>query len=418
MKAITINQELKSVTEKHMDMDWLTIFGLIIAAVTALFINIMLPGDDVVKGIISMIAAAPVVLVSVKDFYGLKSYRLASAVVLSLINDRPLIYESQGIWKELNRYAGSREKKFNENEKSNQKHSAGDAFIELNNNIPMFSDEEKMSTEAFERYSDLDDKGRCGVAFANICQELMPTKERGDIGDIKPSGWHTVKYNEVIEDNYLYNRSHLIAYSLAGENSNEKNLITGTRFLNQETMQIFELKVLDYVNNTGNHVLYRVTPVFDGDDALAKGVQMEAWSVEDNGKGICFNVFCFNIQPYIDIDYSTGDSSISKEYYVKENTDSNKNIDINENDINDVEVDTSRDNTEADNNSEETTEALGFEDMVTDFVVNTNSGKIHSPNCRSVNDMAEHNKWEYTGTLNELKQMGYVPCSRCLGDYK
>lgn len=127
MKAITINQELKSVTEKHMDMDWLTIFGLIIAAVTALFINIMLPGDDVVKGIISMIAAAPVVLVSVKDFYGLKSYRLASAVVLSLINDRPLIYESQGIWKELNRYAGSREKKFNENEKSNQKHSAGNA---------------------------------------------------------------------------------------------------------------------------------------------------------------------------------------------------------------------------------------------------------------------------------------------------
>ena len=166
----------------------------------------------------------------------------------------------------------------------------GEAFIELNGNVPDFTDDEKKSTEAFERYADLDKLGRCGVAYANICPELMPTEERGEIGDIRPSGWHTVKYSEVIEDLYLYNRSHLIAFSLAGENANPKNLITGTRYMNQETMQIFELKVLDYVRTTNNHVLYRVTPVFEGDNLLAKGVQMEAWSVEDEGKGISFNV--------------------------------------------------------------------------------------------------------------------------------
>lgn len=294
---------------------------------------------------------------------------------------------------------------------------SGEAFIELNNNIPYFSENEKKSTDVFEIYSELDKLGRCGMAFANICPDSMPTEERGDIGDIKPSGWHTVKYSEIIDDNYLYNRSHLIAYSLAGENSNEKNLITGTRYLNQDTMQIFELKVLDYVRNTGNHVLYRVTPDFEGDNLLAKGVQMEAWSVEDNGNGICFNVFCYNVQPNIDINYETGESEISKEYYAEADTESSKIIDINEYEVNDVEEDLSRNN-KATVSSEETTEALGFEDTVTDFIVNKNTGKIHSPNCRSVNDMAEHNKWEYTGTLNDLKRMGYVPCARCLGDYK
>ena len=260
---------------------------------------------------------------------------------------------------------------------------SGKAFIELNENIPAFTEEEKKSTDAFEKYSELDNLGRCGVAFANICKELMPTEERGDIGDVRPSGWHTVKYPDIIEDNYLYNRSHLIAYSLAGENANVKNLITGTRFLNQDTMQIFELKVLDYVRANDNHVLYRVTPYFEGDNLVAEGVQMEAWSVEDDGKGVCFNVFCYNVQPGIEIDYVTGDSKAVIETTEETNADS-----------------------------------TSFENTTRDYVVNTNSKKIHLPYCNSVDDMAEKNKWECTSTLNELKEKGYDPCGRCLAEYR
>lgn len=183
----------------------------------------------------------------------------------------------------------------------------GEPYVELNGGIPLFDDSEKVK-DAFETYSNLDSLGRCGVAYANICPELMPTDERGEIGMIKPSGWHTVKYNDLIDGNYLYNRCHLIAFCLAGENANEKNLITGTRYLNVEGMLPFEIKVSSYVNQTGNHVLYRVTPIFDGNNLVANGVQIEAWSVEDSGKGICFNVYCYNIQPGIQIDYSSGDS--------------------------------------------------------------------------------------------------------------
>ena len=185
----------------------------------------------------------------------------------------------------------------------------GVPYVEINNNIPLFDDSEK-TTEVFERYSQLDSLGRCGEAYANICLELMPTEERGEIGMIKPSGWHTIKYNELIDGNYLYNRCHLIAFSLAGENANELNLITGTRYLNVEGMKPFEVKVAQYVERTGNHVLYRVTPIYEGNNLLANGVQMEAWSVEDNGKGICFNVYCFNVQPGIVIDYKSGESKV------------------------------------------------------------------------------------------------------------
>ena len=333
----------------------------------------------------------------------------------------------------------------------------GEAFIELSGNLPDFTDEEKKSTTAFESYSELDDLGRCGVAFANVCPEIMPDEERGDIGDVRPSGWDTVKYPEVIEDNYLYNRSHLIAFSLAGENANEKNLITGTRYLNQETMQIFELKVLDYVRSTGNHVLYRVTPVFEGDNLVASGVQMEAWSVEDDGEGICYNVFCYNVQPGIDINYSTGESKLSETVAENNNQEatsgndsdssSEKNLETSseiplnqtteQSDNNSADStetgagtrisdETSKENTEANSegkaevnsdNSSGTSYSKG-EQETRDFIVNTNTHKFHVPTCRSVDDMAEKNKMEYTGTIEELKEMGYTPCGRCLAEYR
>lgn len=180
-------------------------------------------------------------------------------------------------------------------------------YIELNENIPYF-DETEYTTDAFEYYSELDELGRCGVAFANICKDIMPTEPRGEIGSIKPTGWHTVRYDDLINGKYLYNRCHLIGYQLAGENANEKNLITGTRYLNVEGMLPFENEVDDYVEQTNNHVLYRVTPIFEGDNLVASGVEMEAYSVEDNGQGVCFNVYIYNVQPGITINYTTGDS--------------------------------------------------------------------------------------------------------------
>lgn len=179
-------------------------------------------------------------------------------------------------------------------------------YVIINENEPDFSKEDK-STESYEFYSELDGLGRCGVAMANLGEDLMPTEERGKIGQIKPSGWQTIKYDNV-DGKYLYNRCHLIGFQLAGENANERNLITGTRYLNTEGMLSFENLVADYIRETGNHVLYRVTPVFEGANLIASGVQMEARSVEDDGEGICFNVYVYNVQPGIMIDYATGES--------------------------------------------------------------------------------------------------------------
>ena len=186
---------------------------------------------------------------------------------------------------------------------------SGQPFAVINDNKPFFNE---YPTTAFENYSDLDKLGRCGAAYANVCKETMPTEERGSIGAVKPSGWHTVKYNGVINGNYLYNRCHLIAYQLAGENANPKNLITGTRYLNIDGMVPFENKVADYVKKNGGHVLYRVTPIFKGDNLVADGVLIEAHSVEDNGAGVQFCVFCYNVQPGISIDYATGDSRLAQ----------------------------------------------------------------------------------------------------------
>ncbi len=196
---------------------------------------------------------------------------------------------------------------------------SGKAYTEINDNVPNFADSE-LSVTSYDYYSDLDSLGRCGVCVACIGQDIMQTEEREEIGSVKPTGWHTVKYPSIVDGNYLYNRCHLLGCQLTDENANTKNLITGTRYMNVEGMLPFENMVADYVKETGNHVMYRVTPVFNGSNLVADGVLMEAKSVEDNGEGILFNVFCYNVQPGITIDYATGDSTEEEGIVVKEET--------------------------------------------------------------------------------------------------
>lgn len=188
---------------------------------------------------------------------------------------------------------------------------SGKGYVIINNNNPSFKKED-INTKTFEKYSDLDILGRCGVAYANISKETMPTKEREYIGMIKPTGWKYTKY-DFIDGKYLYNRCHLIAYQLTAENANKKNLITCTRYANATTMLKFENKVSNYIKRTNNHVLYRVTPIFKDLDLVARGIQMEGLSVEDNGKGIRFNVYVYNVQDGITIDYRTGSNHLTKE---------------------------------------------------------------------------------------------------------
>ncbi len=276
---------------------------------------------------------------------------------------------------------------------------SNEAYVEVNDNKPGFSSSDKKITKAFEFYSDLDHLGRCGQAYANICKEIQPTTKRGPIGQVRPSGWHTVKYNDLIDGNYLYNRCHLIGYQLAGENANEKNLITGTRYLNVIGMLEFEDKVDDYVDATGNHVLYRVTPIYDGDNLVASGVQIEGWSVEDKGSGICFNVFCYNVQPGIHIDYSNGDS-----YAI--NTHNSKN------DSQASNSDDSKNNSQASNSHNSNSGSQTDRNEMT-YILNTNTKKFHLSGCSSVNQMAENNKKKYSGTRDEVIDMGYTPCGRC-----
>lgn len=254
----------------------------------------------------------------------------------------------------------------------------GRAYVAVNNNEPFFTDSD-MTTTAFENYSDLDSLGRCGVAYANICKDIMPTEERGKIGMIKPSGWHTVKY-DVIKDRYLYNRCHLIGYQLAGENANPKNLITGTRYLNVDGMLPFENLVADYVNNTGNHVLYRVTPMFSGSNLVANGVLIEAKSVEDNGGGILFNVYCYNVQPGVGINYENGDSWLDG---TTGSTSSGSDS-------------SAAENSAADSSNSET--------MVH---ITATGKKYHRAGCRTLK------KSDTEVTLDEAKSMGLSPCGIC-----
>ncbi len=281
----------------------------------------------------------------------------------------------------------------------------GQNFIIINNNIPDFSDNE-LITEGFENYSDFDSLGRCQTAYANICLEIMPTEKRGDIGMIKPSGWHTVKYNGIVDGNYLYNRCHLIGYQLSGENANEKNLITGTRWFNVQGMLPFEDAVASCVKENNIHVLYRVAPVFDDDDLVAKGVHMEAKSVEDNGSLICFNIFVYNIQPGIEIDYATGESSLKNNY-----EDEIKNAEASLLDTDEISCIVSP--KQASSSSDATAKSTSASDGVSHYILNTNSHKFHIPDCSSVSKISDKNKKSYYGSRDELLNEGYEPCGAC-----
>lgn len=243
---------------------------------------------------------------------------------------------------------------------------SGQAYVELNNNVPFFT-EEDLTSASFEEYSPLDELGRCGTAYACISTDLMPTEPRGSIGQVKPSGWKIAKY-DFLDGKYLYNRCHLIGFQLTGENANEQNLITGTRYLNVTGMLPFENLTADYIKETGNHVLYRVTPVFTGDELVARGVVMEAMSVEDKGDGVLFNVYCYNVQPGVTIDYATGDSAMDG------TTDEGEQV---------------------------------------SYILNTNTKKFHLPSCPSVNEMKPEYRQEYDGSRTILEAQGYSPCGRC-----
>ncbi len=246
---------------------------------------------------------------------------------------------------------------------------SGQKYVVLNNNIPNFSEEE-LQQEAFESYSPLDKYDRCGVAYAMLGRELMPTTPRESISEIKPTGWKTAAYEDLITDTFLYNRSHLIAHSLAGENANPNNLITGTDYMNKQGMLPFEEDVLEYIRSTNNHVLYRVTPVFEDDELVARGVVMEAFSVEDSGEGICFNVYVYNVQPGVVIDYQTGDNWRDASVYDDD-------------------------------------EAVGS------YILNTSSKKFHYDGCDGATNMSAHNRKVFEGSRDVLISQGYEPCGSC-----
>ena len=240
---------------------------------------------------------------------------------------------------------------------------SGSPYVILNNNIPAFK-EEDYTLNSYEAYGNLDYLGRCTVAQAVINTDIMPTEERGAIGSVKPSGWRIEKY-DYVEGKYLYNRCHLLGFQLTGENANEKNLITGTRYMNTQGMLPFENMVADYVQDTGSPVLMRVTPVFEGDNLVASGVVMEALSLEDEGEGICFNVYCYNVQPGVTINYLTGESTA------------------------------------------EAQEKTG------EYVLNKNSKKIHRPTCSNADDIKEKNREIYSGNIDTLIMSGYSTCKSC-----
>lgn len=281
---------------------------------------------------------------------------------------------------------------------------SGKPYTAVNNNEPYFTSD-NLTTEAFENYSELDALGRCGVAYANVCLETMPTEKRGSISEVKPTGWHSVKYDNV-DGKSLYNRCHLIGYQLTAENANQQNLITGTRYLNVDGMLPFENMVADYVKETDNHVLYRVTPIFTGDNLVADGVLMEGYSVEDEGDGICFCVYAYNVQPGITIDYATGDSWLSSE---KGNSDSSSG---GNSAVSQSAADKSGTQQVA-VQTESVKETSAPVSTGTEYILNTNTKKFHYPSCSSVKQMKASNKKEYTGSRDDLIAQGYDPCKKC-----
>lgn len=261
----------------------------------------------------------------------------------------------------------------------------GVPYVEINDNEPEFAESE-LTTVSYEEYSSLDSLGRCGTAEACIGEDLMPDEDREDISEVQPTGWENREY-DIVDGGYVYNRCHLIGFQLSGENANEENLITGTRYMNTEGMLPFENMVAEYVQETENHVMYRVTPVFDGNNLVASGVQMEAESVEDDGAGICFNIYVYNVQPEITIDYSTGANWMSSEEDKAGSGGTSDDI-------------------AADNYSDEDSQEKRY-------ILNNNTKKFHDPECSSVDDIKAKNKSEFTGTREELIEEGYDPCGKC-----
>ena len=252
-------------------------------------------------------------------------------------------------------------------------------YVEINKNIPYFTSAD-YTTKAFEEYSPLDSLGRCGVTYACVCKETMPTEKRGNISQVKPTGWQSISY-DFVNGKSLYNRCHVIGFQLTAENANERNLITGTRYMNTDGMLPFENMVADYVKETNHHVLYRVTPIFDGDNLVARGVEMEAYSVEDNGDGVSFNVYVYNNQPGVIINYADGTSHLPGEE-------------------------------PSDNVSGGKQSPSGA--SVTQYVINTNNKKVHLPSCGSVKNIKAENKKTVKDSLNHLMEEGYTPCGTCL----
>lgn len=260
---------------------------------------------------------------------------------------------------------------------------SGEPYVVLEDNQPAFTQED-LTAGSFEEYTPLDVLGRCGAALAMVGLDTMPTRDRESISQVKPSGWQTAEYDtDLVDGGYLYNRCHLIGFQLTGENANEENLITGTRYLNVEGMLPFENLVADYVKETGNHVLYRATPVFSGTELVARGVELEALSVEDSGDGVCFHVYCYNNQPGITIDYATGDSWLS-------GTDS-----------------------QASGAPESGSSQSGDVPGEQHYILNTSSKKFHRPDCSGVTNMSPSNRQDYTGTRQSLLDQGYSPCGTC-----
>lgn len=273
---------------------------------------------------------------------------LALAAVYFLKNDRPAYSESV----------------------MNVPEFSGEPYVVINNNEPEFSDDD-LTSHAYEFYSELDSLERCGYAMACIGKELMPNEDRESISQVKPSGWVQAQY-DIVDGENLYNRCHLIGFQLTGENANEQNLITGTRYLNVEGMLPFENMVADYIKETGNHVLYRVTPIFDEDNLVARGVQIEAISIEDNGAGICFNIYAYNNQPGVTIDYQTGRSFLSGSEVSSNTTVGN-----------------------------------------TRYILNTNSKKFHAAACEQAQNIKDSNREDYTGSREELIESGYTASQCC-----
>lgn len=279
-------------------------------------------------------------------------------------------------------------------------------YIVLNDNVPDFY-LWQITDSPYVSFSPLDELGRTGAGMACLGRETLPTEARGQIGNIRPSGWHTERYDDLIEDRYLYNRCHVIAFMLSGDNNTPENLFTGTRYLNAGSMLPFEILVGDYIESTGNHVIYRAAPVYRGDDLVATGIQLEAWSVEDGGAGLCFNVFVYNVQPGVVIDYHSGESERDPDYAPAEEAAEPVLPLVLTEDVNEDVPDRSLP-------EEPAAEPPASEKApVVTYILNTNTHKFHLPGCSSVGDMKEKNKQEFSGTRDEAIAAGYQPCGRC-----